>query len=348
MLAFLASLLFFQAEEAESVPALLAKAGPANAKQIRLDALEKLSDQLNRRDGEKPQAPAEICKVLEDYASETDIDIRRKAFTALGITGLYGQRVGKMDCPLLILKAMNDEDDQISGAAQGIVIISQRFSKNAIPLLIEAAEANDISLHLAAVQALARVASDSPDAMKTLKKLMEDPAENIVNLAHQSHFEATNDFPYYVKYLLKSSSSLNAYPPATTDIQKRNETGRAYRLVGVAMKFHNFAEHRPKDLAKALIENLSHKDARVRQSALLQIRGMCIASHETYQAIPKAKAQTEIQKLFEDKNEKVRSWAYLAYSCLEDGPSQDAPKKLGPFGSPEPGSKAKPQPGEMP
>ena len=98
-----------------------------------------------------------------------------------------------------------------------------------------------------------------------------------------------------------------------------------------AMTFYNFTRDRPKPLAKELISNLSHKEPRVRQCALRQLRAICISSQESYRAVPKEQAQKAVAKLFDDKNEKVSVWAHWVYSTLEEGPPPEAPQKLKPL-----------------
>jgi HEAT repeat protein len=196
------------------------------------------------------------------------------------------------------------------------------------PEIVKAAKSKEWKLRDTALKLLHKPIGKSPEAVKIIKALLDDPNEFVRYQAHLSHFNATEDFSTYLIYLLETTSDINQHGPLKPDEKDPTKQFRFWRLHFSATKFYKFNLDRPQELAQELIANLSHKDVRVRQCALRQLRAMCISSHETYQVVLKAKPQARIQRLLDDKNEKVQLWAYLAEKSLEDGPPPDAPQKL--------------------
>ncbi len=326
MLTLVFSLLLFPADETDIFKELLEMAGPEHSKEVRIEALKQLKEQYRT----KPNDPGSICKTLEKYVADKDIEIRREAILALGSVALSS----RLECPLPIVESLDDTDEIISASVKSYVIAFNSFPKRAIPLLIEASKSNDRSMRMATVQALRTAGANSPDALSALKKMLNDPDDDVKDLAYNGYFVVTDDMSTYITYLLASSSDLNEYPQAKTAAEKEKEKSRKGRLYGAAIQFYAFLRNRPRDLAKELVANLEHKDPRVRQAALKQLRAMCISSTESYQAIPKAEAQKKVAKLLlRDGIEKVRTSALLAHLALEEGPPPDAPQKVKPLRS---------------
>lgn len=320
MLAVLASLLFFPAEETDGVKALLQKAGPANAKEVRIQAI----GDLEKTPVKNPQ---QVCRVLEQYTGEKDDEIRSAALVSLGLIASSA----KLECPLMIVEAIDDRDEGIRSNTQGLVYMFERFPKAAVPLIFRAADSKESELREFAAIALPHVVGKTLEVKEKLNQMLDDPEEFVRHHAHIGHYKATGDFKLYVTYLLACTSDINPPHPTETDAQKRDQVRRNLIRVAVGTFFYESTRERPKELANVLISNLAHQEAPVRQAALRQLRVMAIASQESYEAIPKAKAQTEVAKFLEDKNEKVREWAQLMKAALENGPPPEAPKKLKPL-----------------
>jgi HEAT repeat protein len=320
MLALLASLLLYPTEEAENVTALLAKAGPLNPKEVRIQAIGDL-EKTPVKD------PKQVCRVLEQYVGEEDVEIRSAALVSLGLIASEA----KTECPLAIVEAIDDADEGIRSNTQGLVHLFDKFPKAAVPLIFQAAESEMPDVREFAALVLPHVAGKTPDVKKKLKEMLDDRNEFVRHHAQIGLFKATDDFKSYVAYLLAYTSDLNAVQPTETEAQKRDQSRRVLIGFGTGIFFYESTRERPKELADVLIANLSHKEAPVRQTALRQLRAMAISSQESYQAIPKTKAQAEVAKLLEDKIEKVREWAKLAHIALEEGPPPEAPKKLEPL-----------------
>lgn len=320
MLALIASLLLVAVEEAENVASLLKKAGPGNSKEVRIKA-------LNALERAKLESPDLVCKTLEHYVNDKDRDIRLEVLVSLGVIASDA----KLQCPLPIVEAIDDADDGIRSNTQGLVHLFDKFPKAAGPLIFQAADSEMPDVREFAALALPHVVGKTRDIKKKLKEMLDDPHEFVRHNAHIGHFKATGDFKRYVTHLLAYTSDLNPTHPAETEAQKQDQSRRVLIGFGTGFFFYESARERPKELAEVLIANLSHKEAPVRQAALRQLRAMAIGSEESYRAIPKAKAQAEVAKLFEDKNEKVREWAAMVHKQLEEGPPPEAPKKLDPL-----------------
>ncbi len=105
---------------------------------------------------------------------------------------------------------------------------------------------------------------------------------------------------------------------------------------GGAMALHLLTRERPLDLAKQLVEYLSHDQASIRQCALRQLRALCTVSKQSYRAVNKIKLQKQLQVIAErDPDERVRDWANVVLKLLEEGPPLDAPERLEPLPSVE-------------
>jgi HEAT repeat protein len=344
MLALLASLILFPAEETESVMALLEKARPANPKEVRIEAIGDLEKAHIKN-------PEQVCRLLEQYVGEEDVEIRSAALISLGLIASGA----KMECPLAIVEAIDDKDEGIRSNTQGLVYMFERFPAEATPLIFKAADSEETDLRDFAGIALPRVAGKTPEVIKKLETLMNDPNEFVRHSAHIGHHNATKDFEAFLTFLLDFSSDLNPPHPLETEQQRKDQLRRNLNRLGAGVVFYNAARERPKELVKILLTNLSHKEPTVRQAALRQLRAMAIISHESYRAIPKAKALAEVAKLFEDQNEKVREWARKAHQALEEGPPPEAPESLESFEKFDPLKRVfehvqdqKPQAGEMP
>lgn len=333
MLTLLASLLLFPGENAESVADLLEKAKPGNAKEVRIDALQKLQYS-------KPKDPAAVCKLLEQFVDDEDIQIRDSVFFALAVVGTKGE----LECPLVLIEAINNEDNHVSKIAGDMAKLFNKIPEAALTEIAKAAQSQNWRRRCDAASLLHGKSQKTSESIKILTPLLTDSNEFVRYEAQLSHFKATRDFSVFVTYLLRYTSRLNQSIPAKTEQEKKEKKWRAFQKWSVATFFYRFAFHRPKDLAKELVEKLQEKDARVRQSALRQLRAMCVSSQESFQAIPKAKALKSVEQLFDDKNENVSTWARLVHSILLDGPPKGTPEKMKPLESVVPREKITPIP----
>lgn len=330
MIVLLTSLMLFPGESTESVDSLLKKIGPDNPKEVRLIALEKLTEEhLGAKTGLTLKDPARVCRALENFPKEKDIEIRRKMVLSLAM-GIIKYK-SKFECPKTLVEAIDDEDEEIAAYADAGVGASEKFSKTAIPLIFEAAKSKEPNMRTTAVFALGTLAANSPRAANELKRLMNDPDEGVKYNAHNAHFRATGEFRRYVTFLLRLHSTPHQDLPEETPSQKRKKEWTELAHLSTAIQFYTFNKDRPKELANELIANLTHKESGVRYAALQQLRAMCISSQETYKAIPKKKAKKAVADLFRDENENVSVWAYIVDSHLDDGPPKDAPEKLKPL-----------------
>ncbi len=338
MLVLLTAVLLFPVEESESIKSLLEKAGPGNSQEARIQAIKRLGEL-------KPENPKRLCQTLEQYADDKNTEIRTDVFVTLATIALGA----KLACPLPIVLAINDEDENIRDQAGDLAIVFEEIPDAAFPEVVKASKSKDCEVRETAAFILPKINKKSAEAMKILKTLLDDPNEFVRYNAHISYFNATEDISARITYLLEYTSQLNNTPPAITKAQKRDESRRNLVYLGVAMYFYHLSRTKPKYLAKELIANLSHKDPRVRQSALLQIRGMCISSHESYDAIPKLKAKAAVSKLLDDENEEVSTWASMAMQHLKEGPPPDAPQKMKPLNADNyQNTESKTQPGDKP
>lgn len=319
MFALLVSSLLFPVQESESITALLEKAGPTNAKVVRIKALKALEKS-------RPQNAQQVRKILEEFLKDQDPEIRSEA-----VVSLWGVASGaKLECPLSIVQAIHDPDGSVRSNARGAILLINKFPKAAAPLIFQAADSEDFELRDFAGIALPHVVGNTPEVVKKLKGLMNDPNEFVRHSAQIGHHTATKDFETFATYLLGYTSDLNPPHPTETEQQQKDQVLRNLYRLGAGVIFSNATRERPKVLAKILLANLSHKEATVRQSALRQLRAMGIVSHDSYRAIPKAQAHAAVAKLLDDKNETVREWAGIVQKVLEDGPPPDAPEKLEP------------------
>lgn len=317
MLKLLLLTLLLQANANDELSTLLEQAKPSQPKQVRMEALQKLS-----RTGKKD--PERVLKALEPMVQAKDADIRYGAIIAIGLSGIE-----KTPCPLCVVKALNDDDERIRYNAGTILSLYQKFPKEAVPLLFAAVDSKDAAVRSAAAESLAAAAGKTPQVKQALLKLEADSHHNVRHSAQQAYYLLTGDLNRYVEYLLHITRDRSE--PAESKTEEQRAAEDSLSTLG-SMTIFVLAGKKSDGLAKALIHHLDHKDAAIRQCALRQLRAMCVSSKSSFRAVAAQKPNGKLAKVAEkDQNETVRIWAGVVINLLEAGPPKDAPEKLIPL-----------------
>lgn len=309
-----------QLNSTDNLSSLLEQAKPANSKIVRLEALKEL-----REAGSKN--PTKTCQSLVPYLYEKDAEIRDGAVLAIGLSG-YKQNA----CALALVEALNDPNKSVRLSVTTVLIVYKQLPKEAAPILFAAVKSKDRNVRSSVTSLLVKSLGNTPRVLKTLRQLFSDSDQMVRDNAHITHFQLTGDMGVYVPHLLRiTATRKKGAEPKTKEEERERDLREVYVTTG-AIRLYEQTRLRPHDLAKALVDNLSHKDAAIRQCALRQLRAMCINSKRSFRAVDRLKLHDRLDTMgVNDENDDVGIWALLVRDILKEGPPKAAPEELKPY-----------------
>jgi hypothetical protein len=177
--------------------------------------------------------------------------------------------------------------------------------------------------------ALADAAGKTPRALKAIEAMFADADAGVRNNAHVAHFKVTEDLGVYVPHLLRITATADKNDPLLTDEQKAM---RHLLSLSGGMRIYDLTRLRPDELSQELSAHLSHKEPRIQQCALRQLRALCITSKSSYRAVERLKLRDKLATMeAEEKDEETRRCATLALTALTEGPPETAPEVAKPL-----------------
>jgi HEAT repeat protein len=177
----------------------------------------------------------------------------------------------KRPCPLALVEAMRDPDEQTRGwALVGAGMFKDQFEPGATKALIAGAEDDRPSVRDACLCLLPRAAPKDPKALAAIDKAKSDKEFAFRHTAYSARFHATGDLPEFLAYIIRVREEPDAVLnplPAESVAANIQQCQRNLFLMGGAYKVAEWAEERPDDLAKALLKSLADKSPATRRGA---------------------------------------------------------------------------------
>jgi len=198
---------------------------------------------------------------------DPDAEVRLEAVQALTQFAYRHKR----PCPLALVEAMRDTDEQTRGwALVGAGMFKDRFDTGAPEALIAGAADDRPEVREACLCLLPRAAPKDPKAVAAIDKATMDKEFAVRHTAHTARFRATGNLPEFLAYIIRvreePDTVLNPLP-AGSEAANVQQCQRNLFLMGGAYKVTEWAEERPDDLARALLKFLADKSPATRRGA---------------------------------------------------------------------------------
>jgi len=234
------------------------------------DSIETRLDALNwiEQNAKDPYAK-EVLPILEKYIKdEKKPTLRDKAVGAVAIIAL-NQRP-RVPCPMILLEAIDDEDENVRQTAGCTSVVFRRFPPNCLDLLfrLEKKGHSDRRSDIHAI--LARAAPQDQHVLTVLRAATEDKNFSVRHNAQMALFEATKNIGDKIAYLLRLHLECHTtpnLPDTATEKDKQENSFRHLAHFGALYFLLTTAEEQTNELASVMIKQLEDKEPIRRRAA---------------------------------------------------------------------------------
>jgi HEAT repeat protein len=173
-------------------------------------------------------------------------------------------------CPLVIIEAMLDKDEQVSQTAGAQAGRFKTFAPGTVDVLLRCAGSDDPRLRGECLGHLARAGGKNKKALEVIEKATRDKSFGVRHNARVAMFQATDDLGEFLAYLIclqEDPDGVLGPVDADSEAGKRERTTRDLASLGAAMLVVEWSDRRPDDLAPALLKLLAAPSPTMRRGA---------------------------------------------------------------------------------
>jgi HEAT repeat protein len=239
----------------------LQRLSPKTDKAVRLAALKWLDERSSAKSAVLAIPVLERC-IRED----PDRDVRCAALYTLGYIAVEQ----KKDCPLVLLQAMLDPDENFSLCAATCVGFFKTYPPGSVEILLRCARSKSADVRIAAVLTLLPAGGKEKRILDVIEKAKQDVAFEVRHNAHVAMFQADDNVPSYLGYMIR----LREDPDGTlgpidrkSEAGKRSLTHRNLARIANAKWMIEWGEKRADDFARALLKFLDDPSPQMRRGA---------------------------------------------------------------------------------
>ncbi|MFT3882058.1 MAG: HEAT repeat domain-containing protein [Gemmatales bacterium] len=208
-------------------------------------------------------------------------DLRCQAAISLGVMAF--QR--KLTCPLALIDAMVDQDDEVASFAANYAGVFKRFPDNIVDILLKSAVSKQSIIRSHAIAILAHVGSKDKRVLDVLEHALNDSWSSVRNNSHVTLYALTNNFERYLKYILlvliDRESVLGKVDPTKRDAKFEQE---ALELIELGSKFRliEWSENKAEEYSSTLLKLMKSEQAELRQGAIFAVKNCFIKADLDY------------------------------------------------------------------
>jgi HEAT repeat protein len=259
---------------------------------------------------ETAPAAAQAIPALAVCAKDRDVELRRVALMALGETAFLHKR----PCPLPVVEGLFDPNPNVRGSAWTNIGLFREYPKEALPLLLRAADHEDRNVRLNVLLPLATVGGKSPEVLTLLKKKTTDKDPLIRNNAHVALYQATKDLELIVRYWLERADTSPALGLGKAEQLRVIDETRSAKMLEMlthwsAKMLGDVGRERPAELAGVLLKLLSDKSPLMRRNSARVLGAMAGESEKARGILKRLAVEGELERLLRDPDASVRSAA---------------------------------------
>jgi HEAT repeat protein/ketosteroid isomerase-like protein len=280
----------------DDIPSLIKQMGKDQPTDVRLRAMRL----LKKNPGKESMAAIPILRTCLD---DKNVEVRCLALSTIGDIAF----LNRMSCPMEIVKALLDSDEEFRDWAANSVGLFEKFQPGALPFLLKAQASHDVRVRSSIPLALTSFASD-PKALAALRKAADDKELDVRNNAHVALWKTTKDLSVLVRFRLEVLGSYSG--------QKEKSTKESPR-VGIyialsAMQLSDLSMERPQEMAEVLSKLLADPSPIIRAKAANTLGKMTEANPGLTRILDVSNVAEKLGKLSEDSEPVVRTEAGLA------------------------------------
>jgi HEAT repeat protein len=227
----------------------------------RLDALEWLH--RNVRNAEADQALPALERCLR---TDPEAEVRRKAAEVLGLLAFQSPR--KL-CPLALVEALLDPDEDVHAIASVYVSMYKEYPPGSVDVLLRCARLERPCARGNALLLLARAGGKDEKVLQVLRQATADKHLRPRTDAHIALFNVTNQLDDLVPYLLRMRIELREEPPLGPNATEQEKTERVEKnltQIGAIVRLLHFTETRTDEMARLLVQLTRHNSPVMRRS----------------------------------------------------------------------------------
>jgi hypothetical protein len=252
---------------------------PATAAEVEdaIRLLESAKDKTTRsqaitrlKDYAQATAAGQAIAALERCAGdEPDSATRGQALVALALIAHHQ----KQPCPLTLVAALLDKDDEVRGQAMNCLGLFESFPRGAVELLLRGMDSEDRLIRSECVMALGHCGKDKK-VLAAIEKAQADQEFLVRHNARVAAFRATKNLEDYLRYLIRlegDAAAILSPVPKDVEARQRDEVVRNLVLLGATTGMLEWSEDRAGELAPLLMRLLDDKDPILRRGAARQI-----------------------------------------------------------------------------
>jgi HEAT repeat protein len=258
----------------------------------------------------------ETIPVLVGLVTEEDNDIRVAALNTLALIGM----TTKGECPLVMVEAIFDKDEDVSSLAASLVGCYEKFPSEALPLLFRAMEHEDREVRQQIPSVLAKAARDDKRTVPALKKAIADKDWWVRSSAVGALFAATHDFDLVVPHWLLANENyqeLTETLRATLTADQQSAQVDANNEASLAVqKMIYHGKKSPQEMGKCLIGLLSDKSPVIRRAAARTLGALAGYKEKTKAVFRELNAHDAVARLLSDSDPSVKRAAKTALEKL--------------------------------
>ncbi|HQR09540.1 MAG TPA: hypothetical protein PLN21_22140 [Gemmatales bacterium] len=198
-------------------------------------------------------------------------DLRCQAAISLGVMAF--QR--KLTCPLALIDAMFDQDDEVASFAANYAGVFKRFPDNIVDILLKSAVSKQSFIRSHTMTILAHAGSKDKRVLDVLEQALNDSSPSVRNNSHVTLYALTNNFERYLEYrlilLIDKESVLGKVDPSTKEGKNEIEAMDLMKL-GSQIQIIQWSENKAEDYSSNLLKFMKSDQTLLRRAAILSAK----------------------------------------------------------------------------
>lgn len=247
---------------AEEFLAQAKRLGASQPRGVRFEAVRWLNAHYSDDAAGKP-----VIRALEQAASdEPDVEIRGRAIVTLGLMAHHQ----KLPCPLVLLRAMSDKDEEVRSHAGSVVALFTQYAPGAAEVLVKGAQSADPGIRTNCLYVLGPAAGKDEAALKAIEAAKTDKSFDVRRAAHVAAFRSSDKLEVFLRYLIRVREEPDwalAPLPEDKELRERERVERNLALLSAPMFYIRWREQRPEEFGSALLGLLDDKSPALRRGA---------------------------------------------------------------------------------
>jgi HEAT repeat protein len=220
---------------------------------------------LNQHSGAK-NAGLAVPALERCIRADPHMPVRREAVLALARIA----RERKQACPLAIIEAFLDKEDEVRWQASAVMALFKTFAPGTVPILLRCARSEKSGARTDSLFAIARAGPKDKSALAAIERAKRDRTFEVRHNAHCAMFKANDRLDDFLAYMIRVQQDPEGTlspVPKDAKARKREEAMRNLVLLGSARQIIEWTEKRPDQLAPALLKFLGDKSPLMRRGA---------------------------------------------------------------------------------